>query len=80
MARVVVPVAYHAETSGSFVNAKGVTQHFTPAVSPPPGVRPAWETLVALAKGLGKDLGVKSSADVQLAESPAASATSEARA
>jgi NADH-quinone oxidoreductase subunit G len=72
VARVVVPVAYHAEMTGSFVNAKGVTQPFAPAVSPPPGVRPAWETLVALGKALSKDLGVKSSSDVQLPERPSA--------
>jgi NADH-quinone oxidoreductase subunit G len=57
VASVVVPVAHHAETEGTFVNRDGLAQRFWPAIPAPEGVRPAWETLAALAKALDKDLG-----------------------
>ncbi len=65
VASVVIPVACHAEMEGTFVNAKGMAQRFWPAIPPPPGVRPAWETIAALALALGKDLGIASLADVR---------------
>ena len=65
VASVVVPVACHAEMQGSFVNNKGVSQNFAPAIPPPDAVRPAWETVAALARAMGKDLGVSSLEDVR---------------
>ncbi|MFI5306599.1 MAG: 2Fe-2S iron-sulfur cluster-binding protein [Polyangiales bacterium] len=65
VAKVVVPVAVYAEMDGTFVNEKGMAQRFQPAVAAPEGVRPAWETLAALAKALGKDLGFSQLADLR---------------
>jgi NADH-quinone oxidoreductase subunit G len=56
LAQVVVPVASHVETFGTFVNAKGIAQQFKRAVFAPEGVRPAWETLNLLARALGRDV------------------------
>lgn len=55
-ATVQIPVATHAEMYGSFVNAKGMTQHFKRAVPPPIGIEPAWLTLVNLAASMGFEL------------------------
>lgn len=86
VAAVVIPVACHYEMEGTFVNAKGLAQRFWPAIPAPEGVRPAWETLAALAKALGKDLGLGSLADVRKAipvmapaPAPATASTTGAR-
>jgi NADH-quinone oxidoreductase subunit G len=55
VASVVIPVATHAETHGTFINAKGIAQQFKRAVFPPDGVRAAWETLDTLARALGRE-------------------------
>lgn len=78
VAQVVVPVATHAEAEGSFVNAKGMSQRFSAAIPPPVGVRPAWETIAALAKLLDKEAGFASIADLRNAL-PTAPAAQEAR-
>ena len=57
VASVLLPVAGHHEASGTFVNAAGIAQRANAAVPPADGVRPAWETLAALARAMGKDLG-----------------------
>jgi NADH-quinone oxidoreductase subunit G len=57
VASVLLPVAGHHEASGTFVNAAGLAQRTNAAVPPPEGVRPAWETIAALARAMGKDLG-----------------------
>jgi NADH-quinone oxidoreductase subunit G len=67
LAEVVVPVAVHVETHGTFVNAKGIAQQFKRAVFPPDGVRPAWEAIAALATAIGKDLSLKSLSEVRAA-------------
>jgi NADH-quinone oxidoreductase subunit G len=67
VAGVVVPVAVHAETFGTFVNAKGLAQQFKRAVFPPVGVRSAWETLTALAQAVGRDLRLGTLNDVRAA-------------
>jgi NADH-quinone oxidoreductase subunit G len=54
LANVVIPVAIHAETFGTFVNRKGVHQQFKRAIFPPEGVRSGWETVDALALALGR--------------------------
>jgi NADH-quinone oxidoreductase subunit G len=67
LAQVVIPVAVHAETAGTFVNGKGIAQQFKRAVFPPEGVRAAWETLGALSRALGRDIGLSSLSDVRAA-------------
>ncbi len=52
-ASVVVPVASVAETSGTFVNAKGMAGHFRRAVRAPGGIESAWQTLVEIGRLLG---------------------------
>jgi NADH-quinone oxidoreductase subunit G len=54
LANVVIPVAIHAETNGTFVNYKGLAQQFKRAIFPPEGVKSGWETLDALSVALGK--------------------------
>jgi len=56
VASVVVPVSAHGEHDGSFVNAKGMSQRFSAAVTPAAGVAHGWEAVVALAAALGKAL------------------------
>jgi NADH-quinone oxidoreductase subunit G len=65
LASVVVPVAVHAETFGTFVNGKGIAQQFKRAVFPPEGVRAAWETVGLLAKALGRTPRFASLKDVR---------------
>jgi NADH-quinone oxidoreductase subunit G len=67
IARVVVPVTVHAETFGTFVNAKGIAQQFKRAVAPPEGVRSAWETLAALSQQMGRDIRLGSLKEVRAA-------------
>ena len=67
VAQVVIPVAVHAETAGTFVNEKGIAQTFKRAVFPPDGVKPAWEAIAALARELDKDLRLGSLSEVRAA-------------
>jgi NADH-quinone oxidoreductase subunit G len=78
IASVVVPVASFAEMEGTFVNAQGMAQRFSRAIRPPEGVHPAWETLIELAKSLGKPLAVRQIADIRALPAPVL--TAEARA
>jgi NADH-quinone oxidoreductase subunit G len=82
-ASVVIPVASVAETSGTFVNAAGVAQRFSRAVTPPGGLVSGWETLCELGATLGWKVEFKRLGDVQsampqklLAQSPSAEAAS----
>jgi NADH-quinone oxidoreductase subunit G len=79
LARLVVPVTTYAEMDGTFVNAKGLAQRFQRAIMPAPGVKPAWQALIELAKLLGKPLGVNELSEVRGALPPPAAAQ-EARA
>ncbi|HEX4351404.1 MAG TPA: 2Fe-2S iron-sulfur cluster-binding protein [Polyangiales bacterium] len=65
IASVVVPVASYAEMEGTFVNVKGMAQRFERAIRPAEDVRPAWETLLEIAKLLGKPLSIHKLADVR---------------
>jgi len=67
LATVVVPVATTAEASGTFVNAKGMTQGFQRAVLAPGGIKAAWETAIEIATILGHDLSMKKLPDVRAA-------------
>jgi NADH dehydrogenase/NADH:ubiquinone oxidoreductase subunit G len=67
VANVVIPVAVHAECSGTFVNAKGIAQQFKRAVFPPEGVKPGWEALALLGQAIGLDLGLGTLHEVRAA-------------
>jgi len=49
VASVVLPVAHVLETTGTFVNAKGLAQTFKKVVAPPPGVEAGWRVIAELA-------------------------------
>lgn len=80
LASLLVPVASWAEQAGSFTNAKGITQDFERAIPAPDGVFPAWQTLVAIASGLGLNLRYGRTAEVRkdMNAKPAASAAAPA--
>jgi NADH-quinone oxidoreductase subunit G len=79
-ASIALPVAAHGEIAGTFVNQKGTAQRFEAAIHPPEGIAPAWSTLGALARAMGKDLGFHTLAELR-AKMPGADATrQEARA
>jgi len=74
-ARVLLPIAQFAETSGSFINMEGRRQSFNGVVSPPGEARPAWKVLRVLAQLLDlPDFGYDSSVEVA-AEIPDADAS-----
>jgi NADH-quinone oxidoreductase subunit G len=64
-ASIVVPIAAHAETIGSFINAAGKSQSFRRAIFPPEGVKAGWQTVLDLASALGHELGLSSLDDVR---------------
>lgn len=66
-ASVVVPVASVAESSGTFVNAKGIAQSFSRAIRAPGGIKSGWETLVEVGRRLGWDIDLRRLGDVQKA-------------
>lgn len=79
-ASIVVPVASHAETSGTFVNAKGVAQRFSRAIRAPGGIKSGWETLVDIGRLLGWQIDFERLGDVQKAmpaKLPASGAVAE---
>jgi NADH-quinone oxidoreductase subunit G len=76
-AGVIVPVAVHAETFGTFVNAKGMAQQWKRAIFAPEGVLPAWQAIAAIGKLLAQDLALNSLKDVR-AQLPAPKAAASA--
>ena len=48
-ADVLLPIAHHTETSGTYVNAEGQWQSFAAVVSAPEQVKPGWKVLRVLA-------------------------------
>ena len=80
VAAVVVPVSAHGEHDGSFVNAQGISQRFSAAVKPVPGVSHGWEAVAALASALGKSISVASFNDVRKAALAASGAEAGASA
>jgi len=77
VASLVIPVASFAEMEGTFVNVQGMAQRFSRVIFAPAGIKPAWETLVQLARALNKPLTVSQIADVRLtipADAPAEAA------
>jgi NADH-quinone oxidoreductase subunit G len=67
VATVVVPVAVHAEMHGTFTNRAGIAQQFKRAIHAPPGIKPAWESLLDLARALGANLNLGKLEDVRRA-------------
>jgi NADH-quinone oxidoreductase subunit G len=67
IASVVVPVATHAEASGTFVNARGIAQPYQRAIRAPMGIESAWETLVEIGRALGREIPMKKLPDVRAA-------------
>jgi NADH-quinone oxidoreductase subunit G len=65
VASIVIPVAHHIEMDGSFINRQGTAQRFWPAVPPPEGVRPAWETLAELGAAIGAPIGFTQLAELR---------------
>lgn len=63
-ATVLIPGAAFAEKEGSFTNFTGRVQRIEKAVRPPKDARPEWETLAAVARSMGLDLGYKCAKDV----------------
>ncbi|MFK7991101.1 MAG: 2Fe-2S iron-sulfur cluster-binding protein [Sandaracinaceae bacterium] len=66
-ATIVIPTTSIAESSGTFVNARGVAQTFSRAVHAPGGIRTAWETLVELGQALGWKIDFQRLNDVRAA-------------
>jgi NADH-quinone oxidoreductase subunit G len=60
VAAIAIPVADTFEIDGSFVNSKGMTQHFSAALPAPADIAPAWKAVADLAASLGHDLGFTS--------------------
>jgi NADH-quinone oxidoreductase subunit G len=56
-AQVVLPVTSWAESSGTYVNAKGMRQVSEAAIQPLGSARPAWEQIAKIAQTLGLEAG-----------------------
>ncbi len=54
-ATVVLPITMWAEYTGSFVNFQSRIQKFNRAISPAPGILPAWEIFARLIEALGQE-------------------------
>ena len=67
VASVLVPVATHAETNGTFTNRHGLAQQFKRAIHAPDGIKSAWETLAELARALGATIDFGKLEDVRRA-------------
>ncbi len=67
VASVLVPVATHAETNGTFTNRHGLAQQFKRAIHAPDGIKSAWETLADLARALGATIDFGKLEDVRRA-------------
>ncbi|MBN1656062.1 MAG: (2Fe-2S)-binding protein [Deltaproteobacteria bacterium] len=65
VASVVIPVAHYAEMDGTFVNAMKMEQRFSRALPPPDRVKPAWQTIIDLARAMGKELECGSLEDIR---------------
>lgn len=72
VASLVIPVACWAEMNGTFVNEKGMAQQFRRAIAAPGPIRPAWETLVAIARLMDRQLDYAKLSDVRAALAPSA--------
>jgi NADH-quinone oxidoreductase subunit G len=66
-ASVTLPVSSWAESDGTFVNAKGISQQSEKAISPRGDSRPAWRLVAELGSALDRPASWKRAADVESA-------------
>jgi NADH-quinone oxidoreductase subunit G len=66
-ASVTLPVSSWAESDGTFVNAKGISQLSEKAISPRGDSRPAWRLVAELGSALDRPASWKRAADVESA-------------
>ncbi len=71
-ARVVLPASSWAESDGTFVNAKGMSQESEKVITPQGASKPAFRLIAELASALGKPLPWKKLSDLRAAFAPAA--------
>lgn len=71
-ARVVLPASSWAESDGTFVNFKGMSQESSKAISPQGSSKPAFRLIAELATLLGKPFTWKKLADLRATMTPAA--------
>jgi NADH-quinone oxidoreductase subunit G len=64
-AHVVLPACSWADTSGTYVNAKGIRQSSDKAIEPVGSSRPGWEQVAKVARALGFDAGWTKLKDVR---------------
>lgn len=69
-ATLLIPVASWAESRGSYVNRKGLSQSFEPAIFPPWDVDPAWKVASRLSERFDTQLQYISIADVPQVQPP----------
>jgi NADH-quinone oxidoreductase subunit G len=61
----VLPASSWAECTGTYVNAKGISQESEQAIGAVGSSRPGWKLLAALAVRLGQDFGWRKLSDVR---------------
>jgi len=64
MAHVVLPAAGWSEKDGTFTNAEGITQNVRKIIEAPGQALPDWQILRNLSLSMGRELAVRSVADV----------------
>ncbi len=64
-AKVLLPATSWAESSGTYVNKKGIAQLSKKAIEPQGDSKPAWQIIAELGKALGHDLGLAKLGDVR---------------
>jgi NADH-quinone oxidoreductase subunit G len=69
LATVLIPASSWAESDGTFVNARGLSQESEQAIGSLGDSRPAWKLIAGLSVRLGRDLGWRKLADVRQAMS-----------
>lgn len=62
-AQAVLPYASYFETAGTFINYQGLIRRTSPAVEPPPGVKPLWAMVNRLAAYSGAAMHINSPAE-----------------
>jgi NADH-quinone oxidoreductase subunit G len=66
-ADVALPVSSWAESDGTFVNAKGISQQSERAILPQGASRPAFKVIAACGRALGYPIALTKLADVRAA-------------
>ncbi len=76
-AHIALPAASWAETPGSWVNAKGMTQRGDKILAPLGDAHPGWQIVVSLGRALGYDIPWKRRADLLDAMTPPSAVDAE---